>query len=60
MRIKVIDVGAGSSELISIDGAGTLLIDTGPDAPGGDAVAAAIGLHRSVDLILLSTTGRAA
>ena len=56
MRIKVIDVGAGSSELITISTGGTLLIDAGPDAPGGDAVAAAVGLKRSIDLILLSST----
>jgi beta-lactamase superfamily II metal-dependent hydrolase len=56
LRIKVIDVGAGCSELLTVDTGGTLLIDTGPDGPGGDAVAAAVGPHASIDLVILTST----
>jgi len=56
LRIKVIDVGAGCSELLTVQTGGTLLIDAGPDAPGGDSVVAAVGPSNPIDLIILSST----
>lgn len=55
MRVEVIDVGEGSSELLTVDTGGAMLIDAGPDGPGGDAVAATVG-NQPIDLVLLSST----